>query len=72
MSDPAEPLRGSIDDPDFRQKRASKAGKAGHAPRAHINALIRNAGKLTPEDLDLLRGLLPAPQAAVEPSRRSA
>ena len=65
-----EPLRGSITDPEFRHKRAAKAGKASQTPRAHIDALVRQAGRLTPEDIARLRQLLPPPGA--EPERRAA
>jgi hypothetical protein len=56
-------LHGTEDDPGYRTARASKAGKASQTPKAHIDALIRQAGKLTPADIARLRTLLPAPGA---------
>jgi hypothetical protein len=62
------PLRGSIRDPDFRRARAVKAGRARQTPQAHINALIRQAGQLTAEDIARLRVLLPEPGPDAEPT----
>jgi hypothetical protein len=45
-------------DPDFRHTRAVTAGRASKTPQAYVDAVVRNAGKLTPEQLDQLRALL--------------
>lgn len=52
---------GKLADPEFRAQRARKAGAASHGLSAHVRAVVRNAGRLTPEDAELLRSLLPAP-----------
>jgi hypothetical protein len=54
---------GKLADPKFRQQRARDAALAAHSPAAHIRAIIRHAGKLTAEDIELLRSVLPAPKA---------
>lgn len=54
-----EPLSGDVNDPEFRRRRAAKAGRAGHTPRALIDAIVRRAGQLTDEDIARLRALLP-------------
>lgn len=53
--------RGVSNDPEYRRERARKAGKAGHTIDAHIAAVVRRAGELTPEQIDVLRSILPAP-----------
>ena len=42
------------------------AAAARNSPKAHIEALIRQAGKLTPADIARLRTLLPAPAAEAD------
>jgi hypothetical protein len=61
-----EPLHGDINDPEFRHRRAVKAGKARQTPKAHIDALIRQVGRLTDEDWARLRQLLPPPAARAD------
>lgn len=50
--------------PAQRTERARNAALARTTPRAHVEAIIRAAGKLTDEDIARLRSLLPPPKAA--------
>ncbi len=60
---PARTYEKKLSDPVFRQERARKAGIASQTIDAHIAAIVRRAGKLTPEQAERLRSLLPAPAA---------
>jgi hypothetical protein len=60
---PAE-VRGSNADPEYRRERARKAAYASHSTDARIDALIKSAPKLTAEQAERLRQLLPAPADA--------
>jgi len=52
---------GKLADPEFRAERARNASQAAHSLSTHVRVIVRNAGKLTPEQLDMIRGLLPEP-----------
>ena len=53
-------------DPEWLHERGVMAAAARNSPKAHIEALIRQAGKLTPADIARLRTLLPAPAAEAD------
>lgn len=61
---PGKTFRGKLADPEWRRERARKAGAASNSIDAHIAAIVRRAGKLTPEQAERLRALLPAPAAS--------
>jgi len=63
-----KPYVGKLADPAFRRERARKAGAASNSVDAHISAIVRRAGKLTPEQTEKLRALLPAPAAGTDSS----
>ena len=62
-----EPYEGKLADPEWRRERARKAGKASVSLDAYIGAVVRRAGKLTPEQIARLRALLPEPAAGGAP-----
>jgi len=64
------PLRGTITDPEFRQKRARAGGYARNSIDTYIRSLVARAPELTPEQIDRLRALLPS--SAAEPEQRAA
>lgn len=55
---PDSPVQGSVDDPEFRRRRAIHAGRAAHSPDAIIRRLAASADSLTDEQRAQLRDLL--------------
>jgi len=51
-------LTGSIDDPDFRHRRAVHAAKSRTTVDHHIDAIVASAPSLTAEQADRLSSLL--------------
>ena len=62
-----KPYEGKLRDPEWRRERARKAGLAGSSLDSYISAVVRRAGKLTPEQIERLRALLPAPASGGTP-----
>lgn len=57
---PAPTYRGKLADPGFRVERGQKAATARDSVDNHIREIVEAAPTLTAEQLDRLRGLLPA------------
>lgn len=66
MSSPQPAYRGKLADPEFRRERARKAATARTSTEAHIRALVDAAPRLTPEQADRLRSLLPPQHAPAD------
>jgi len=62
-----KPYEGKLADPEWRKERARKAGKVSASLDTYIGAVVRRAGKLTPEQVERLRAILPEP-ASGKPS----
>lgn len=57
---------GKLADPEYRHQRAVKAARSRTTPDAHIDALVRSAPPLSPEQAQKLRSLLPSDESAGE------
>jgi hypothetical protein len=55
---------GKLADPDVRHDRASRGGLSRTGVDYHIRKLVESAGRLSAEQLDQLRQLLPSGDAA--------
>jgi hypothetical protein len=60
----SHPAAGKLADPAWRQERARKAANACTGIDYHVRAIVARAGKLTPEQIEVLRSLLPEPADA--------
>ena len=50
---------GKLASPEWRRERARKAAAASNSVDSRIDSIVRRAGKLTPEQIERLRALLP-------------